>query len=130
MHQTSLESDSVRHRSGGNWIKLLSLMLIVGGIYGVIFAIWFVVQTLRQGNAIVPAGFGLLFIAVFVWSALKGRDLWKGRPAGYKWAKILFAVQIPLISVPGLSYWFYTGLTVWLMVQYGSSPSPGFTNVG
>ena len=28
--------------------------------------------------------------------------------------------------MPGLSYWFYTGLNFWLTVQFGDSPDPGF----
>lgn len=62
-------------------------------------------------------GEALITILVFGWSALKGRDLWNGKPAGYKWARILLVAQIPVIIAPGFSYWFYTGLSCRLYFQ-------------
>jgi len=104
--------------------KLLALMLMVGGVAGVALSMAFMVLTVH----LVLIIFGLVFVLVFGWSALKGLDLWKEKPAGYKWARILFAAQIPLFVVPGFSYWFYTGLNMWLTIQYGG-PSAS-TNVG
>jgi len=117
------DSTNRRHNLG---IKLLALMLMVGGVAGVALSMAFLVLRVR----LIFIFFGLLFVLVFGWSALKGLDLWKEKPAGYKWARILFAAQIPLFVVPGFSYWFYTGLNVWLTIHYGGPGASGFTNVG
>ncbi|HEY6968634.1 MAG TPA: hypothetical protein VJA94_05500 [Candidatus Angelobacter sp.] len=108
-------------------IKLLALMLMVGGVVGIALSLAFIVN---QRITVLIIGFGIASVLIFGWSALKGLDLWKGKPAGYKWAKILFAAQIPLINFSGFCYWFYTGLNVWFMVQWGNEPNPGFTQVG
>ena len=102
-------------------------MLMVGGVVGIALTMAFIVD---QPMALQVLVFGVIFVLIFGWSALKGLDLWKGKPAGFKWAKILFAAQIPLINFSGLCYWFYTGLNAWFMVQWGNPPSPGFTQFG
>ena len=51
-------------------------------------------------------------LGLFVWSVIAGIRLWRGEPKGWKWATILFALQIPIFTVPGLSYEFYTGLSL------------------
>jgi len=40
---------------------------------------------------------------------------------GYKWAKILFLAQIPVIATPSLSYGFYTGLGLDLVIGHVNS---------
>jgi len=107
--------------------KLLALMLMVGGVVGIALALLFIVNQPITLSVVV---FGVIFVLVFGWSALKGLDLWKEKPAGYKWGKILFAAQVPLINFSGFSYWFYTGLNAWFMVRWGDIQSPGFAQLG
>jgi hypothetical protein len=52
------------------------------------------------------------FLALFAWSTIAGVRLWRGEPKGWKWATILFVLQIPVLTVPGVSYEFYTGLAL------------------
>src|SRR5262245_38644726 len=54
----------------------------------------------------------VLFLGVFAWSALTGFRLWRGDARGKKWAKILYAAQIPILTVPGFNYEYYTGLSL------------------
>jgi hypothetical protein len=93
---------------GGNQMKnntvakLIALLLIIGGIAGATFS---VVTWLRTSTtALVTAS----IVLVFGCSAWAGFKLWTGTPSGYTWAKILLAMQIPSISIPGFVYQFYT----------------------
>ena len=112
MRQSWFRSNSTGKSSAA--IKLVALLLMVGGIVGVVFAVSYL-----NGRDRSPMLFAeeLITILVFGWSALKGRDLWNGKPAGYKWARILVVTQIPVIGAPGFSYWFYTGLSCRLYFQ-------------
>lgn len=94
-------------------VKLVASLLIAGGIIGVLYTVAIGVQVVVQQPFF--AIFAVISIAVYVWSGLKGSDLWRGKPQGYKWAKILFALQIPVICVPGLLYEFNTPLHLNIM---------------
>lgn len=99
--------------------RLVALMLIVGGIIGAALTTWF----LNLAQSAVSFGGSLIYLFIFGWTALKGRDLWNGKPAGYRWAKILILAQIPRVITPGFSYWFYTGLSCPLDFQIGATLS-------
>src|SRR5262245_40667566 len=106
-------------RTGGG-IKFISLLLIVGGVAGVLAGVWADVQTLQQTG--LRPSFCLISIALIIllfgWSVWVGVLLWKSRPEGYKWAKVLFAAQIPFFTLPGFSFsGFYTGMTIYLALS-------------
>lgn len=94
--------------------KVLSLLLIVGGAAGVLAGLWGDAQTLRQTGFRPSANLSIVavFILVFGWSVWVGAWLWRGKPQGYRWAKVLFAAQIPIITVPGFSFSLSTGLAL------------------
>jgi hypothetical protein len=66
----------------------------------------------QPNGMIVPA----LSIAVFGWCVFQGVQLWRGKPSAYKWAKILFAMQIPGFCVSRLTYEFSTGISARIML--------------
>jgi len=94
--------------------RLISLLLIAGGILGIVAAV-FLIQGLTQHDqpyrVIIPA----ISIAVFGWSIFQGVELWRDKPSGSKWAKILFAMQIPGFCVSRLTYEFSTGISARIM---------------
>src|SRR5262249_29241456 len=98
--------------------RLISLLLIAGGALGIVSAI-FLIQGLAQHDqpygAIVPA----ISIAIFGWCIFQGVQLWRGKPSGYKWARIVFAMQIPGFCVSRLTYEFSTGISARIM--FGNS---------
>jgi hypothetical protein len=98
--------------------RLISLLLIAGGILGAMSAVFLIqgsVQHDQPYGPIVPA----ISIVVFCWSIFQGIQLWRGKPSGYKWAKILFAMQIPGFCVSRLTYEFSTGISARIM--FGNS---------
>lgn len=86
-------------------MRLISVVLIAGGIAGIGVALWF------EAGAHIRSHLAFLGLAttVFGWSIWVGVDLWRGRPQGYTWAKVLFALQVPSISLHGFAYQFYVG---------------------
>lgn len=63
-----------------------------------------------------------LLLWLFVWSAIVGVRFWRAESRGWKWATILFAMQIPVLTVPGLSYTYYTGIAMHLMGGHVAKP--------
>jgi len=55
-------------------------------------------------------------VALFAWGILTGIALWRATPRGFKWAKILFALQVPVFHVARLTYEFSTGFSFRVMV--------------
>lgn len=108
--------------------KLIALMLIIGGVVGIVVFIRLILEMLAQRSLL--GLFDMLGVVIFGGSAFAGFDLWRGKPAGYRWAKILFAAQIPIIIVSGFQYWFYTGLNAWLMIQGGTVNGVSIHTVG
>ncbi|HUF71540.1 MAG TPA: hypothetical protein VMR74_01445 [Gammaproteobacteria bacterium] len=97
-------------RSGSKSAKALAVLLMLGGVVGIGIALFAGYQLAQAHWA-----YGLLMallLALFAWSALTGVRLWRDDPRGWKWAIILFAAQIPVLAIPGLTYEYFTGIAV------------------
>ena len=95
--------------------KFFALFLVIGGLLGIGIALYFAPQFLSQhwiyGSVV------FVMLAAFGWATYVGILLLRGRRRGWKWATILFASQIPIVSVPGLAYEWYTGFGLsWIFV--------------
>lgn len=97
--------------------RLISLMMLVGGLLGVGLCQWMVVTSLSQWGPrqILAAAFFAAFVGLFGLNAWAGWGLWKGQPWAYEWAKFLLVAQIPKIMVPGFAYHFYSTLVFFLV---------------
>jgi len=113
-------------------MKAISLLLMLGGVLGVGIAIVIDARYLMSPGAkffspsVAIAG---VFILLFGWAVWTGIDLWRGRSHALTWARILFAIQIPTIIVPGFSYEFHVGFIARLMVSSAVRINFGF-NLG
>ena len=111
--------DKLRVTAG---IRLISVLLIVGGIVGIVVVVILDTRLLTSGSGrfFSPGvAIGGLFIVLFGWAVWTGIDLWRGRRQAVTWAIILFAMQVPSLTIPGFSYEFYTGIVI--QVLFGSS---------
>jgi hypothetical protein len=110
-------------------MKFVALLLIVGGVVGIGVCVWIDLKLLLNFRAspftLTTAKMGV-FILLYGWAVWTGRDLWRGRRQALRFAQILFAMQIPLLSVPGFSYEFHTGLSVLASVLDGPHLHFGF----
>lgn len=89
--------------------RFLAICLMAGGVLGSVFVLIASRNLIRQ-HWVYGVIFAL-FVLVFVWSTITGLRLWRGKAAGWKWATILFAAQIPVFTVPGMTYEYYTGVS-------------------
>lgn len=129
MDQNLLAPASTNHPRVSVGIRLIALLLMVGGAAGVVLFVMLVIQMAPKQPLM--GLFSLPGACVFVWSALTGFDLWRGKPAGYRWARILFAAQIPIILIPGFQYWFYTGVSGYMMFSEGRDSNTSWSfNLG
>jgi len=99
------------HKAFG--VRFLAALLGVGGLFGIGLGLYMGYQYLQQHWVFIFLV--AAFVAVFAWSTLTGARLWRGDARGWKWAIILLIAQIPVLTVPGFSYEFYTGLAIKLL---------------
>jgi hypothetical protein len=111
-------------------VRILALILAAGGLLGILMSVYAGYTLAQQNMALVLIA--LAFLCAFAWTMLTGIRLWRGDPRGKTWAKILYGAQIPILTVPGFTYEYYTGLLVGvvggrvesnLKLQFGASLS-------
>ncbi len=103
--------------SPGIGVKLIALLLIVGGGTGAAFTLVAESRILFKAGIQLAALYGL-FVFIFGWSAWTGYGLWKGEAWALRNAKFIFAAQIPIFAVPGFSFdGFSTGLRVYFILR-------------
>lgn len=103
----------MKRRSANVVDRVLALLLMVGGLLGVGLSVVTLARFLRM-HWVYGVVFGAILV-LFAWTALAGFRLWRGEPRGWKSATVLFAMQVPILTVPGLSYEYYTGLALRLV---------------
>ena len=108
--------------------KLGSLLLIVGGIAGVIIALWTEASILNREFSANRGIAALMGVVAFIFGLCTwtGIELWRKKPAAFRLAQILLIAQIPSISFPGFVYHFYTGLTLYLSLSMRPDVVTGF----
>lgn len=103
-------------------MKLVALLLMVGGVVGIGVGVWLDIRWLTNSQAsLFSASTAIVgvFILLYGWAVWTGLDLWKGRRRALKFAQILFVMQIPVFTIPGISYEFHTGFTLLIMILRG-----------
>ena len=97
--------------------KILAALLTVGGFFGAVLSASnsYAVVRAHPGAGAALFAYALLFI----FSVLTGIRLWRGDPRGVKWAAILFALQISVITLRHFDYEFFTGVSVKIMHAEG-----------
>ncbi len=99
-------------------IKFLAVLLFLGGFIGAgtSASSGYAGGRMHLGASAVLIATALLFL----FAALTGIRLWRGDPRGAKWASILFALQIPVITLRHFDYEFFTGLTLKIVRAQGN----------
>jgi hypothetical protein len=94
-------------------IRILVALLLIGGVLGIVLTLYMGYGMLQQ-HWIYGLVFAL-FALLFAYSTFVGFQLWQGHPLGRKRAMILFATQVPVFTLPGVTYEWYTGLAFKIM---------------
>ena len=116
----------MRQDRGDLYRKLVAVLLALGGLVGIIIALTSETAMLSgSGRAFNTALMGL-FACLFGFSGWTGVDLWRNKPHAFRWAQVLLVAQIPFISFPGFSYFFYTGMMLYLHLTWVARITVGF----
>lgn len=95
------------------WIKLISILEIIGGLFGIGFMVWVILTNLDKSFAIVIA---LASIAIFTLSLVAGITLWLGSKFGRYASIIVQLTQLVKIISPPIIFKFSFGLDIWVHI--------------
>ena len=100
--------------------RALAFQLMLGGVLGIGVSLYMAALLFRTQwvHSLIAAPLVLLFAG----SMLTGFRLWRGRDSGRRWAIILFAMQIPILTVPGFSYEYYTAFSIKIIGGHVDKP--------
>ena len=94
--------------SAGKINRIFAALLALGGVMGVAIAWWMAsLLSAKAPHLVLPT---IAFSALFAWAVFVGVRLWIGAADGFIWARRLYVAQIPIVSVPGVSWQWFTGL--------------------
>ena len=95
--------------------RVISVFLIFGGLLGLLGTYFLAAHAVRnhQEPQIIST---ILSALLFAWCILSGIELWREKPRGLRFAKILFALQIPVFTVARFTYEFSTLFSLRLMI--------------
>ncbi len=108
------------------WFAVIAILQIIGGGMG----IWVSIQYLADDGNI--DAFVLLvtsiFIAFYLTGIYAGWLLWKEHPQGITLSMFIQLLQLPQISIPGITYLFVNSLEISLVIWSNSLPV-SFTDI-
>lgn len=108
----------MNNESRGNmkyWTKIIAFSLVAGGLLGIVGSILLGSQFAQQHQSL-RAISAIISAALFAWGILTGVALWRATPRGFKWAKLLLALQVPVFSIVHVSYEFSTFFSFRVMI--------------
>jgi hypothetical protein len=89
-----------------DWIsRAIALVEIVGGVTAAGVVAW----GLLHG----PSFFGLLFLAIYVWCAFAGVQLWRQRRTGWRHSVLVQLLQTVWVDTAKFTYLFAAGCGAW-----------------
>jgi hypothetical protein len=107
------ENDSRRKMRYGT--RIIAFFLVAGGQLGILGSVQMGFHFAQQHQSL-RVIFAIIGTALFAWGILTGVALWRATPRGFKWAKIMVALQVPVFSVARFSYEFSTLFSFRVMI--------------
>src|SRR5258705_13227439 len=95
--------------------RIIAVFLVAGGLLGIVSLVMMNFH-LHQQHLSLAVISSIGSVALFVWGILTGIALWRATPRGFKWAKILCALQVPVFHIARLTYEFSTGFSFRVMI--------------
>src|SRR6476646_3998786 len=95
--------------------RLISSFLVVGGLLGFVGTYVLVVHAIRQYQDVQVMS-TIVSVVLFAASIFSGIELWRGNSRGFRFAGILFALQIPVFTVARFTYEFSAFFSVRIMI--------------
>jgi hypothetical protein len=107
------ENSSIGNTKYGAMV--IAVLLVLGSLLGILSLVMMHFHLAQQHQSL-PAISSVISVALFAWGIVTGVALWRSTPRGFKWAKILFALQVPVFHVARLTYAFSNGISFRVMV--------------
>jgi hypothetical protein len=108
--------EQASHTAKSNAVsKVVGAVLILGGLLGIASSIPMVLHFAHQ-DQIAQMISTLVIAALFVWGIPTGIGVWRESPRELKWARVIFALQIPVFSIGRLVYQYSNLFSIRLMV--------------
>ena len=95
--------------------SIIGFLLVAGGLLGILGSVQMGLHSAQQHQSLRVAS-AIIGTALFAGGILTGIALWQATPRGFKWAKILFALQVPVFGVGCFSFEFSTLLSLRVMI--------------
>jgi len=95
--------------------RIIAVFLVAGGLLGILSLVMMHYHLAQQHQSL-PVISSVISVALFAWGILTGVALWRATPRGFKWAKILLALQVPVFHLARLTYEFSTGFSLRVMI--------------
>jgi len=89
--------------------------LLAGGLLGLLGSVLALYHSAQQHRVLAGIS-GIISTALFAWCIPTGLALWRTTPNGFKWAKLLFAIQVPVFTIARFSYEFSTFFSFRVMI--------------
>ena len=106
-------------------VRFLSACMVIGAAVSLIVIVLLSFQAIQNPTTL---AFFIPFIFLFIFYIYKGIRLWRYGAPEYKWALLLFLVQVPLVGTSVLLYQLYTGFMV--AILFGDVASNILLNAG
>lgn len=95
--------------------RIIAFFLLAGGVLGLLGSFSAVYHS-AQRHQVLAGMSGVLSTALFAWCIPTGAALSRATPNGFKWAKLLFAIQVPVFCIARFSYEFSTLFSFRVMI--------------
>jgi hypothetical protein len=105
------------------WVRIISVLEIVGGVVGIGFVIWALLATPFNAWTLIIAP---IAISIYILSLVAGVALWRGNSFGRKASIVVQAIQLPKIISPLVIFMFSVGFDLWVQFLL----TRGFSNLG
>lgn len=110
-----MKTDNISKGNVKYGARIIAVFLVAGGLLGILSLVMMHFHLAQQHQSL-PVISSVVSVALFAWGILTGIALWRATPRGFRWAKILFALQVPVFHFARLTYEFSTGFSFRVMV--------------
>jgi len=99
------------------WVRIISVLEIVGGVFGIGDVIWVLLATPFNALTLILAP---IPISIYILSLVAGIALWRDNLFGRKASIVVQAIQLPKIVSPLIIFTFSFGFDIWVHILFTS----------
>ena len=96
-----------------SWCRFCAILLAVGALTLLILVVLLVVQSPQAALS------GLMMAVMAIGLAFLARGLWSAQGWAWPWAILVFAMQVPVLLIDNLVYYFVTGFGFFIAYATG-----------